>query len=144
MGGGGNLGPSIYWFGTVRGRGGVALWDSRLLLYGTGGFAYGEVRRAINNFGFVGPAGGAWGWNNWDNNISTGWTVGGGGEYAFGGAWSNWSGKVEYLYTELSRDWTNNGFGFFGVDRRTRFHTVRAGLNYRMNFGGAPSVLARY
>jgi len=136
-GGGWNAGPRIQWFGTVRGRGGLTLADQRLLVYATGGFAYGDVRSGFGNWN---------GWSNWNNQVSTGWTVGGGAEYAFGGAWSNWSGKVEYLYTELSRDWSNNNnWGWnTGAGGRARFHTVRAGLNYRLNFGAASSVLARY
>ncbi|MCX7900164.1 MAG: porin family protein, partial [Methylocystis sp.] len=35
----------INWFGTVRGRLGVTLFSPNVLVYGSGGFAYGEVQR---------------------------------------------------------------------------------------------------
>jgi outer membrane immunogenic protein len=38
---------TLPWFGTVRGRAGVTGFDSRVLFYGTGGFAYGETGQAI-------------------------------------------------------------------------------------------------
>jgi len=108
-----------HWFGTVRGRLGITPFSPNILIYGTGGFAYGEV----NNFGFV--------------NTKTGWTAGGGVEWAF---LPNWSAKVEYLYTDLSGN-NNGGFGF---NRHTRTNLVRAGLNYHFNWGQPAPVLAKY
>ncbi|WP_457795944.1 outer membrane protein [Methylocystis sp. S23] len=125
----------INWFGTVRGRLGVTFpgWSS-VLLYGTGGFAYGEVQR---NF-----------WWNQNSAVQTGWTAGGGAEWMF---MPNWSAKVEYLYTDISGAnqnlWWNPGFGLNNVNNHTRFHTVRAGVNWHFNlFGGGSTapVLARY
>lgn len=136
---------SLPWFGTLRGRVGLALLDSRLLVYGTGGFAYGEARQ---------PWGGGW-WGN-NNDIATGWTAGGGIEYAF---LPNWSAKVEYLYTDLSNNNNNNnwsavGFPFGGFNgfgggwwwnnRHARLHTVRAGVNYHFNLFTPAPVVARY
>jgi len=119
----------VDWFGTVRGRAGVTALMPNLLIYGTGGFAYGEVRRN-----------GGWSQNS---TVQTGWTAGGGLEWMF---WPNWSAKAEYLYTDISGG-NNNGFNFGlglnNVNNHTRFHTVRAGVNYHFNFGGPP-VIARY
>ena len=84
------------WFGTVRARAGVAF--DRALIYATGGFAFA------------------------DN--ATGWTVGGGLEYAFT---NNLSAKVEGLYVNLDQDDNN----FFGIDNDAEFGVVRAGLNFR-------------
>ena len=98
---------SLPWFGTVRGRAGFALLNSTLLVYGTGGFAYGELNSPFRS------------------DVHTGWTAGGGVEYAF---LPNWSAKVEYLYTDLER----NG-GFAVGPQRAKFHTVRAGVNYHFN-----------
>ncbi|MBY6243594.1 outer membrane protein [Methylosinus sp. Sm6] len=98
---------SLPWFGTVRGRLGFTLFDSRLLVYGTGGFAYGELNTP------------------WTNDTHTGWTAGGGVEWAF---LPNWSAKVEYLYTDLEN---NNNWGWAAP--RAKFHTVRAGVNYHFN-----------
>jgi outer membrane immunogenic protein len=132
-GGGGSA--RLNWFGTVRGRVGITLLSPQLLLYGTGGFAYGEVQRN--------------GWWNQNSAVQTGWTAGGGAEYMF---FPNWSAKVEYLYTELSGTGNNNnwgwalnpGWGLNNVNNRTRFHTIRAGVNYHFNFGAAAPVLAKY
>lgn len=125
---GGNFGaPRIDWYGTVTGRAGITLasWPT-LLIYGKGGFAYGDVRQA------------------WWNATQTGWTAGGGVEWMF---MPNWSAKLEYGYHELSGG-NNNGFNFGlgvnNVNNRTRFHVVRAGLNYHFNWGSPAPVLARY
>lgn len=118
-----NAGASLPWFGTVRGRAGLALLDSHLLVYGTGGFAYGEVNNAWAGV----------------SNVRTGWTAGGGVEWAF---LPNWSAKVEYLYTDLdSNDW--NGWNNW-ANRHTKFHTVRVGLNYHFNLFSPGPVVARY
>lgn len=119
-----NAGVSLPWFGTVRGRVGLAALDSHLLLYGTGGFAYGEVK------------------NDWAgvNSTRTGWTAGGGVEWAF---LPNWSTKVEYLYTDLNNDDWNN-WNNWGANRHTKFHTVRAGVNYHFNLFSPAPVVARY
>jgi outer membrane immunogenic protein len=104
-----------------------------LLLYGTGGFAYGEVQRN----------GGVWGWNN-NTATQTGWTAGGGAEWMF---MPNWSAKVEYLYSDISggnqNNWFNIGAGLNNVNNHTRWNTVRAGVNYHFNWGAAP-VVAKY
>ena len=119
---GGSVATGLDWFGTVRGRVGYA-WD-RLLVYGTGGFAYGEGPN--NNFGF-GRSG-----------IRTGWTGGGGVEYAFT---PNVTAKVEALYVNLETP-RNGVVGVIGnvpvVVANTRrfdneFVVVRAGLNYKFN-----------
>ncbi|MEF3367109.1 outer membrane beta-barrel protein [Methylocystis sp. 9N] len=126
----------INWFGTVRGRLGVTLLSPQLLVYGTGGFAYGEVQRN--------------GWLLGNNSaVQTGWTAGGGAEWMF---LPNWSVKAEYLYTQLSGTGNNNnwgwlfnpGWGLNSTNNRTRFHTVRAGVNYHFNFGSPAPVLAKY
>lgn len=135
--GGGVDTARINWFGTVRGRAGITFPGMPgLLIYGTGGFAYGDVQR---NF-----------W--WSNNsvVQTGWTAGGGAEWMF---LPNWSVKGEYLYTELSGNqqnfWWNPGWSLNNINNRTRFHTVRAGVNYHFNLFGAAApfaapVAARY
>jgi outer membrane immunogenic protein len=83
------------WFGTVRARAGVAF--DRALIYATGGFAFADD--------------------------ATGWTVGGGLEYAFT---NNLSAKVEGLYVNLDQD-----DNFLGIDSDAEFGVVRAGLNFR-------------
>jgi outer membrane immunogenic protein len=120
-GNGGNLG--LPWFGTVRGRVGWLVTPT-LLLYGTGGFAYGEVT-AFNL-----------------SNTRTGWTAGGGGEWLFN---PNWSAKIEYLFTDLSSGGVTGGWGWdYGYHNHPQFNVVRAGLNYHFNWGPPAPVLAKY
>jgi outer membrane immunogenic protein len=127
-GGWGNVGARLPWFGTVRGRLGFTPFDPHFLIYGTGGFAYGEVQRS----GFI----------NTFNQVETGWTAGGGIEWAF---LPNWSAKAEYLYTDLSSNNNNNwGWGWGNNLPHYRFHTIRAGLNYHFNWFTPAPVVARY
>jgi outer membrane immunogenic protein len=126
------------WFGTVRGRLGYA-WNN-FLLYGTGGFAFGQTNSTIttaDSFGFT--SFGA------DTTTRTGYVVGAGAEYGFA---PNWSAKLEYQYLDLGRG-TINAVEFlagaptiFATANSTRYdyHTVRLGINYRW---GGP-VVARY
>ena len=115
----------IDWFGTVRGRVGVSLFNPQLLVYGTGGFAYGDLRLNLPLYsGF--------------RQTATGWTVGGGVEYAF---LQDWSAKVEYLYTNIGASYP----GAPSVQHRAHLHTVRAGLNWHLNLFSSPApVLAKY
>ena len=68
---------SLDYFGTVRGRVGVTPLDPRLLVYGTGGFAYAQIRYSSSP-------------SLTDNR--TGYAAGGGVEWAF---LPNWSAKAE-------------------------------------------------
>ena len=129
-----NASTSLNWFGTVRGRVGILAMPT-VLLYGTGGFVYGNVSRV----------GGVLGWVNNGSNTQTGWTAGGGVEWMF---LPNWSTKVEYLYSDISGGNSNTWGGNWGtninnVNNHTRWNTVRAGLNYHFNWGAAP-VVAKY
>jgi outer membrane immunogenic protein len=122
---GGNAGLSLSWFGTVRGRAGFLITPT-LLVYGTGGFAYGEVSGNGSNY----------------SNVRTGWTAGGGVEWMF---MPNWSAKAEYLYTDLNSSGNTGPFGFqVGYHRHPQFNTVRAGVNYHFNWGGSAPVIAKY
>ncbi|MES2751761.1 MAG: outer membrane protein [Pseudomonadota bacterium] len=96
------------WFGTARGRVGYAF--NNILLYGTGGLAFGQLK--AETFGFS------------ESHTSMGWTAGVGAEIALN---RNWSAKVEYLYVDLS----NNNFVGTGLPHGYEFSTVRLGVNYR-------------
>ncbi len=131
-----SMGSEIEWFGTVRGRIGYA-WD-RVLLYATGGFAYGKVTshaniNLANGNGLVGPLTGAFS----ASNTHLGWTAGAGLEYALTRAWSF---KTEYLYLDLGgktvvssaiSDVANGFSAGAGIDVNATLHTVKAGVNYR-------------
>jgi outer membrane immunogenic protein len=88
------------WFGTVRARAGVAF--DRALIYATGGFAYADD--------------------------ATGWTVGGGLEYAFT---NNLTAKIEGLYVNLERDDNFVSPTATGGSDESEFGVVRAGLNFK-------------
>jgi outer membrane immunogenic protein len=134
------------WFGTVRGRIGF-LPTERLLLYATGGLAYGELSATAP----LVPL--SWG------STRAGWTVGAGAEAALD---RNWSVKLEYLYMDLGNVGSSGATATTAVNQlntpqqgfntittttltsafRTKFtdNIVRVGVNYR--FGGP--VVARY
>lgn len=122
------------WFGTARGRIGVA--SGPVFSYFTGGFAYGNVKTNISD-----PIGGTF--NDSYSSTRTGWTIGSGVEAALGG---NWTGKVEYLYVDLGTQSGTNALVPYSYSSEIREHIFRAGLNYR--FGGtgvyAPEPVANW
>ena len=121
-GNGGNLG--LPWFGTVRGRAGYLVTPT-LLLYGTAGFAYGDVTAFQRS------------------NTSTGWTAGGGVEWMFA---PHWSAKVEYLYVDLASSGINGAYTGWelGNNHHPQLNVVRAGVNYHFNWGAPAPVVAKY
>ncbi|MEA2880356.1 MAG: outer rane immunogenic protein [Hyphomicrobiales bacterium] len=87
-----NADYKLQWFGTARARAGL-LVDPRVLLYVTGGAAYGQVKADY--------ASGILGLPLVGSSISTtrlGWTIGGGIEAMLS---PNWTVKAEYLYVDL-------------------------------------------
>ena len=116
---------SVDWFGTVRGRVGYAFGHA--LIYGTGGFAYGDVRQhAIDNGSVLSS-----------NGTQTGWVAGGGIEYKINPAWSL---KAEYQYMDLGSATLTDAANTPSTNSLdTSFQTVRLGLNYR--FGGSTEPL---
>jgi outer membrane immunogenic protein len=141
------------YFGTLRGRYGY-LFTPSLLVYGTGGFAWGGTSTSV---GFV--ASDALGFptvygSSRLSTTSVGWTAGGGLEWMFA---PNWTAKVEYLYYELSKQTSSFGYltqnfptGTFGSSAFTHFtiqpkgSIVRVGVNYLFNWGTPPAVVAKY
>jgi outer membrane immunogenic protein len=131
----------LNWIGTVRGRLGFLPTD-RLLVYGTGGFAYGDGRlsTALSNVNACA------GLNNCQagsaSETLTGWAAGVGAEWAFA---NNWSARVEYLHFDLgslSHRMVDPAFPFvFNASANFRGDIVRVGLNWKLG-GGA--VVAKY
>jgi outer membrane immunogenic protein len=121
------------WIDTLRGRIGVT-WD-RLLAYATGGGAFADT--AVNVCGQIRCVG--------DSRSRTGWAAGAGIEYA---VWQNLSLKLEYLHVDFgSAEYINppvriGNSNFITRDVRLTDDIVRAGLNWRFNWGGP--VVARY
>ncbi len=137
--------------GTVRGRLGYAF--DNLLVYGTGGFAYGGVR---DNIAFFNAAG-LNTFNGNRNTMRTGYAYGGGIAYAIPtSSFLNFfhssavTLKAEFIHYDLGTSsilvpatTTANSF----TSRiKTEGNLVRAGIDYKFDlFGGAPSpVVARY
>jgi outer membrane immunogenic protein len=138
------------YIGTVRARVGYA-WD-RILVYATGGLAYGGIRNNGNGFaagvtattaaGFVNPVNGLagptsafiGGVTTHGSSTKTGWTVGAGAEYAIT---NNWTVKAEYLYANFGRNKTASGFFLPGVATAVNntssinVNIVRVGVNYK-------------
>jgi outer membrane immunogenic protein len=94
---------SLDWLGTTRGRVGfVVTPDNRLMVYATGGVAYGG---GSTNFSFYDSTGAFWSGNPSSSRV--GWTIGGGVEYALT---NNWTIRGEYLYADLgSNNFTSVG-----------------------------------
>ena len=130
------------WFGTVRGR--LGLTFDRLLIYGTGGFAYGHVKEAANNTFFASTilnAGFQAAFPVSNTTTKTGWTAGGGVEYALPATYGNWTIRGEYLFVSLDGDSvaglpTPSVFlppptNFQYTWNRTEFHVARFAVNYK-------------
>ncbi|MGA8170743.1 MAG: outer membrane beta-barrel protein [Methylocystis sp.] len=145
---------SLDYLGTVRGRVGF-LFTPTLLVYGTGGLAYGGANLNTSGFASEGsPIGGSAFAGSTYSDTLVGWTAGGGLEWMFS---RNWSAKVEYLYYDLgcltstpalAPITAGNGavIGAIGQQASARFdgHIVRAGINYHFNWGAPAPVVAKY
>jgi len=124
----------IGWYGTVRALAGVTAAPS-LLVYATGGLAYGQVEDKFN-ISWTEPRTPpvTFSPSLKDSETRTGWTVGAGAEYALS---KGWSVSAEYLYVDLGSSnfskydkATNNTFKAEDLD--SAFHTARLGLNYKL------------
>jgi outer membrane immunogenic protein len=129
----------LNWFGTARGRIGYLVTPS-VLLYGTGGLAYGQAKSSTNaTFPFPGVG------DTYIGSMSTtrvGWTAGAGGEWMVS---SNWSVKAEYLYVDLGRTSYTSSCNIaaclalapnvptYLTTVSTREHIARVGVNYHLN-----------
>lgn len=96
------------WFGTTRGRAGIAL--NNILFYGTGGFAYGGLR--AESAGIT------------EAHTLFGWAAGVGLEVGFT---PNWSAKAEFLYVDLG----DRNFATTGAPNGLESNLLRLGFNYR-------------
>lgn len=103
-------GFSVDYIGTVRARLGYAL--DRFLVYGTGGFAYGDASANL--------------WGLTSTKTVTGWTLGVGTEYAID---RNWSLRGEYLYTDLGSATYTSLAGPLSSDLNANI--LRAAVNYK-------------
>lgn len=141
---------SIDWFGTVRGRVGYLVSD-HLLLFGTGGLAYGQVSVSTTTNTAVSVSRG----NDFapgsasasQSKANIGFTLGAGLQGALPSFSPNWTWKVEYLYVDLGSVDTitpfalvrDGGSAYYTpitgpAVTHTRFteNILRIGLNYRL------------
>jgi outer membrane immunogenic protein len=95
------------WFGTLRGRAGVAF--NNILLYGTLGLSYGDVTGTLAGLD--------------ETKTHIGWTGGIGAEFGFH---PNWSAKVEWLYMDLN----DRTYTITGVNNGFEGNLLRFGVNY--------------
>ncbi len=95
------------WFGTVRGRAGFAF--NNILVYGTAGLAYGELR--ADSFNLT------------ENHTNVGWVAGAGVEVALN---QRWSAKAEWLYLDLA----DSTFSVTGTNNGLAADLLRMGVNY--------------
>jgi outer membrane immunogenic protein len=142
-------------FGTIRGRLGYLPTPS-LLLYGTGGLAYGKVsaNASMTSPALLGTAadvssGFAFAcidattcFNGSSSRVMVGWTAGAGTEFAIT---DNFTAKLEYMYVNLGDAHSFNttatdNFGGAGAPSSfavglgaMSFNVVRLGLNYKFN-----------
>jgi outer membrane immunogenic protein len=125
-----NYNQKLDWFGTVRGRVGIA--TGPVLTYLTAGWAYGSVKTTVTET--VGTTAAFVSSQN-----RGGWTWGSGVEASLGG---NWTGKIEYLWFTLGDRldaFTLNGFPQ-AMSTDVREQIFRVGLNYRFGGNGAAYV----
>jgi outer membrane immunogenic protein len=116
------------WFGTTRARVGILATPS-MLLYGTGGVAYGSIkRRWTSNFPATVQL-----VNGTDRQGTYGWVAGAGAEWMLA---PHWILGVEYLYMKFkSENFAATGFGSAGC--------TALNCNYNVGSGGASLNVAR-
>jgi outer membrane immunogenic protein len=144
----------LHYLGTIRGRLGY-LFTPALLVYGTGGFAYGgswanvSQTAIISDFNLsLGRQTGVLAGAGQQNQLLSGWTAGGGAEWMF---MPDWSLKAEALYWDLNRLNVNTasylswgtGFGWGRTSVSYAGVQAKAGVNYHFAWGATP-VVARY
>ena len=116
-GAGGTTDTSEYrWLGSIRGRAGFAF--NNFLVFGTGGWAYANIRHTNN----AAPT------DTFDNDMS-GWTIGGGVEYAL---LPRWTVRADYRYYDFgsyTRSVPANGITPYSVDNSLQ--TITVGLSYK-------------
>jgi outer membrane immunogenic protein len=119
---------SLDYLGTVRGRLGFA--SDNILVYATGGLAYGETSYSHNVLSNQTPPKTIWGGSQ--SGMQAGWAAGAGVEYALS---ANWSLKAEWLHYDLGSQSVKLQGGLGAphtlTDKvSTEGDLVRTGLNY--------------
>lgn len=133
-----NTNVSADWLVTVRPRIGYAL--DHVLVYATGGVAFGRVAISQSYIDFAVDGNGNGLEASSASRVKAGWTVGGGVEYALT---RNWIVNAEYLYTDLGsittagsvRDSEPGGLSnaLLTFTSRAIVNQARAGLSYKFD-----------
>jgi outer membrane immunogenic protein len=139
-----SISAKIDWFGTLRGKAGLAAND--WLFYGTGGLAYGHTSSSLGfscTPGGVGCAAATINYVGNQSDVKVGWAAGAGISKAFG----SWNVGVEYLHIDLGRAsvTATSTTGFFTTTTVTasqRFIEDMARLTVNYKWGGP--VVAKY
>jgi outer membrane immunogenic protein len=125
---GGSISSKVSNYGSLRGRLGVAF--DRVLLFGTGGWAWGNTSSTYTT------PGAALSFIN-SGNTTDGWTGGAGVEYAF----TDWViGRVEYRYTSLTASSFTTTTGIADAGNKITISDIRAGISVK--FGPGPVAAA--
>ncbi len=116
--------------GSIRARAGYAF--DRLLVYGTAGVAFAGVKSRL---GFsVGDASGVYYATDGRSGMRTGWTAGGGVEYAIN---NNWSVRGEYRFSDFGRLTDAPEYSVAGLsytaNRQLNQNQVQAGFSYKFD-----------
>jgi outer membrane immunogenic protein len=98
------------WFGTLRGRAGVAM--NNILFYGTVGLAYGNLKAQSTLTGVT------------ESKLHLGWAAGFGLEVGLTG---NWTTRAEYLYVDLS----DRAYGLTATNHGLESSHLRLSVYYR-------------
>jgi outer membrane immunogenic protein len=130
----------LNWFGTARVRGGFLVTD-RFMLFATGGFAFGDVSVRSTTTTTTTPglipstteSGGSPSTSVTSfraDKTMTGYSVGGGAEYAISYAWTI---KAEYLFVDLGDKTYFPSIGPNAAPTKVdvNFHVARLGVNFR-------------
>jgi outer membrane immunogenic protein len=136
---------TVNWLSTIRARAGLPVLADRGLLFVTGGLAMGRVSSSGSVYTSyqTAPIGPYDVWAGSSSSTRTGYTIGGGFEYALS---EHWTAKTEYLYYDLGNVShplnviiSNQGPGSYPTLGSTissvRGSIIRVGLNYQFTLG---------
>lgn len=122
----------LEWLGTVTARVGTVIGD-RLLVFGRGGLAYGDVSYTVTH-SLAAPAPFGRDVVGSFSDTRFGWTVGAGAEYAIN---PRWTARITYDYVDLGSGDAVHGTAFgplaigFTAAQDFTLHKVGGGVSYR-------------
>lgn len=116
--------------GSIRGRVGLAL--DHILLYATGGGTYAGIR---NKYSVLGT-------RESFSTTRSGWTIGGGVEYALD---EHWAVRADYRYSDYG-NFTDRPIVFPGISTRHHWteHQVRVGFDYKLTPRASTPVVSKF